>query len=193
MRMMPRVHAAVRYVAATATCRLALAWDSSSTAWDGHTYFKSNMAIVDVTNEAIPFLIRAPQSSSPTSLPQNEFEGTVTLNKWNAGFGWFYYQQANANPCQTRFLGQTNANYGDGSLSSIGPFTPNFPTVNFANVHGLGDYVGIVRGGLAPAAGGYLFPSWAEPVVTSCITTNACPGPPIVYYSDRVMGAMVTP
>ena len=81
----------------------------------------------------------------------------------------------------------TNANYGSGTLSAIGPFTPQFPTVKFIPTHGLGDYVGIVRRGIP---GGTLFPSWAEPIVTTGGGCSSCLGS---SYGERVMGVTVTP
>ena len=183
MRVLDRVHLSVKYL--SGVCRLALAYESSEVASDGFYYEKAHFAIVDVTNEAAPALIATGNSSLP-QYARNEFEPTVSFNQYTNGFGFFYYQQLNGNPCTTVFRGATNTTLGGGTRYSVGPFTSAFPVIRFQTAAGLGDYVGIIRTGLP---GGYLFPSWAEPVATSAVC-RTCQG---VSYSNRVMGVRVTP
>lgn len=185
MRMWNRVHASVKVNGTQ--CLLALSYESPETASDGNLYEKGHWSIVNITNESAPSLITT-RDSSASSFVRNEFEPTVSFNAYTNGFGFFFYRQANNNPCTTQFLGYTNVNLGQGAVTYAGPFTPNFPTMRFATALGLGDYVEIVRRGLP---GGYLFPSWNEPVALNPgLFCRACQG---VEYSNRAMAARVTP
>jgi len=62
-----------------------------------------------------------------------------------------------------------------------------FPVILFPGIHGLGDYVGIIKRGLA---GGYLFPSWSLSTQTTDTGCVACEG---AYWSLATHGARVSP
>lgn len=187
MRVFPRVHASVKYLPG-GECRLIVAYDSTGTASDTHSYEKANFALIDISPESAPSVLLR-RRSSMYWFPRNEFEGTVSLNQYTNGCGFFYYRQLGGDPCTTQYLGQVNTNLCQDPRTFVGPFTPNFRTIRFSNVAGLGDYVGIVRAGLSS---GVLFPSWSEPIATSdtgCLTTCSDG----TRYSMRVMGARITP
>ncbi len=185
LRVFTRVHASARYIPSTGRCRVALAFDNWIPASNGFNYTKAQMDIVDITNEWAPFLVKGWISRTWFN-PGNDFESVASISRFGSGAGWFWYRQAVGNACSTTFVGATDpASYGYGSIGLLGPFTSAFPTMSI-----LGDYVEDIPGGLP---GGYLYPSWTEPVVTSSPPSAACPTCFGAARSLRVMGVRVAP
>jgi hypothetical protein len=194
------------------TCYAYMAYDSKCLidAGDGVAHIKSNLQVLDITNESAIALKASYISSSCLTSASNEFMGTTTASTYIRGnVGWFYYQEpvgsnGHTDPCHTVFVGQTSTSFGLSSLSNpieisqaagaapgtIGSFPMNrFPSPS----GGPGDYIGIIKSGIP---GGYLFPTWSQGLVTSA----SCPNLPSCTvdgashtYNMSIWGAEVMP
>jgi hypothetical protein len=189
MRTAYKVHVSTK-VDYNGTCYAYLAYDSSNTASDGHTYFKSKLDVVDITSDTAPNLLKG-WISYATSSTNNTFQSTSTGSTDMAGgVGWFWYNQRSGNACDTIYEGATDANFAITNTSYTGTIDGPFKTVLTGGTDGLGDYVGIIKRGLA---GGSLFPSWSRPVYEPvmfnppCLTCQSSP------YRVVINGAEVTP
>lgn len=180
MRWFPRVHMSVRGIW-PAECRLAIGYDDTAQASDGHNYFKSHYQIYNIEDET-DFTHRVTLDSNPDSTPGNDFGGLVSFNEFSASFGFFFYRQRFNDPCDTAFVGRADESYGEGAMPMVAAIG-HFPTFSW-----LGDYVGIVRRGLP---GGYLFATWAEPIITS--GGSPCPMCLGDRWSNRIRGVRVHP
>ena len=170
-RLASKVHVATKYNASTGICYAFVAYDANCSG--AGSYMRSHLDIVDITNETLPTIAKTWIGGGLCgSGTNNTFGSVVTVNQFTNGMGWFYYQQASGNACSTTFTGWTNTALGLTTLTSTGTLGGPFPTMRFAAAMGLGDYVGIVQRGFP---GGYLFPTWAQPVVTSasCVSCQA--------------------
>jgi len=167
---------------------VSLAFDNWIPANDGNNYSKAQMDIVDITNESAPYLVRG-WISRTWYLPGDDFESVASISRFGSGAGWFWYRQALGNACSTTFVGATDpSSYGYGSMGYLGALGPAFPTIRTgASGYGLGDYIEDLHGGLP---GGYLYPTWSQPIATS---GGGCPYCLGSNQSLRVMGARVTP
>jgi hypothetical protein len=125
------------------------------------------------------------QISSQCPNKANEF-GSVSTGVTNAAYtnvGWFFYRQANANPCTTNFAGYVSNNITFSSGLQSVTLTSSFPTVVFGGFS-MGDYVAAIKRGIS---GGYLFPTWGQPV-TSTGTVSPCVQCQGSWYRLRVQG-----
>jgi hypothetical protein len=147
---------------------------------------KAALDIVDITNESSPFRARRWISSSASST-WNDFAPTVSVNDFTENVGWFMYRQRNGDPCDTIYDGAVDSAMALSSLAYGGVLSGPFPSITFGMTYGLGDYVGIVKRGLP---GGYLYPSWSEPVASSAACPVTCNG---TSYSLGTFAARVLP
>ncbi len=191
-RTAPKVHVATKYDPATGSCYAYAAYDKACSA-NGATYMQSNFAVVNITSEAAPVVVQNYNSGSCSgSSPFNTFMSVSTANEFTGGVGWFFYMQpprtrySVGGPCNTYFVGYTDTALGLSSMSYAGALAGPFPTMRFDAAHGMGDYVGAVKRGLP---GGYLFPTWAQPVPTSA----SCVSCQTQQWSLAVYGATVLP
>jgi hypothetical protein len=166
------------------------------------------MDVVDITNEAapvipsscVPFINRHGSRCSFISSVCNatnaddDFESVSTASQFSQNVGFFYYHQPGGDACSTSFTGQVSNNLALTSTTpagtlSVNPSSPGsfgtFPTMGFAGMAGMGDYVGIVKEGLP---GGYLYPSWSQPVNSSASCVS-CQGAQrsLAIFATRVL------
>jgi hypothetical protein len=188
-RLASKVHVATKYDSTYGACYAYVAYDASETTGDGQTHLRAHLSIVDMTSEPGAYVITNFSSTSFDGVADNDFGSIVTANEFNRNVGWFYYHQINGNACNTTFTGATSTNLGfPGGMTALGPISGPFPTMHFFGIHGIGDYIGIIKRGLP---GGYLFPTWAEPVATSA-TCVQC-GSSMQQYSLAIKGTQLTP
>jgi hypothetical protein len=153
------------------TCYAAVAYDSWSPGSDGTYYAKSRLDIVDVTSKSNPHLVKAWISTSST-YSWNQYFSQVTANGSN--LGWFWISD-NQNACHAGVEGATDTGFGLTNMSSTGKFHGTFPVV--VDSSGIfTDYVAATQHTVDNLpAGGYLYPSWNEAVVsTSTTSTGYC-------------------
>jgi len=153
---------------------------------DGEQHTKANLHVIDITNENAPVEEAWYRSSSCGASNHNDFLATPAANRFGKNVGRFFYRQRESAPCDTIFTGSVDANLALASITFQGTISGPFPSMRFASTSGMSHYTGAIQGGLP---GGYLFPTWAEPVATS-VVCRSCQG---TQYNLRYKGTRVIP
>jgi len=178
-----RVHAAVR-VQPSQQCTLLLSYDRSAKADDGETYMKSRLRVLDVTDDA--FVEVATFDSSPSSAPWNDFNATVTSDRFSGAAGMFFYRQDDGDPCTTTLRGIVSRD-GGRTFEDTPVLSGPFPTMRFTFTDGMGHYVEASQF----TEPGWLVPSWSQPLpISSGEPCVSCQG---IEHSLVTMAARVRP
>jgi hypothetical protein len=163
MRDNARPSILVKYKSSVDKCYAVMAFDFKATASDGDNYIKNRFAVVDITNESSPQLIRQLNSTS-ISNPWNQYYSHVATNQYNNNVGWFWASD-NQGACNVGWEGAVDTNLGLTDMSATGKFSGTFPAIGF--YYALQDYSAGIKHG---PSGGYLMPVWdqATPTSASC-------------------------
>ena len=180
LRIVPRAQVVTKYDAEAQKCLAYVSYDYV----DGRATprrFHSALHVVDITNEAKPALLREMTTSAPPG--GQTFNSTPTVSAYTRGAGWFFYLDDGTH-CQTSFTGYVDQNLFLTSQRPVLLSPQPFPT--FGGTVVLGDYVAAIRRGLP---GGYLFPTWSQPVQTGA----SCSKCRSASWNTRILGAPVLP
>lgn len=192
VNILPRVHVATKFQAGTGRSFAYVAYDElcgggTSTGLQ----FTARLDIVDITNENAPQVVRSWAGSDCTSSDDEQtFMSTSTASLFSSNVGFFFYRMVTGDPCYTIFTGMVDGSLGLAGMSSAGTISGPFPMMRFPLFNGFTHYNGIVKGGLP---GGYLYPSWTEPVPTSSNSGDCLKCQTNQRYNRRIMAARVLP
>lgn len=162
-------------------CYAAIAYDIR----ESNRYFKSRLALVRVTNESAPVLAKSYQSGSGSAW--NDYLSVATTTLVNDNIGWFW-QTDRDGACQVRMIGATDTNLGLVSMGGGQIIAGPYEAIRFGSMSGMNDYNAATAG---PA--GALYPTWGEPVPTSCVNPEATPMCQGVRYNLRAKISQVQP
>ena len=162
-------------------CYAAIAYDIR----ESNSYFKSRLALVRVTNESAPVLAKSYQSGSGSAW--NDYLSVATTTLVNDNIGWFW-QTDRDGACQVRMIGATDTNLGLVSMGGGQIIAGPYKAIRFGSMSGMNDYNAATAG---PA--GALYPTWGEPVPTSCVNPEATPMCQGVRYNLRAKISQVQP
>jgi hypothetical protein len=186
---------------------MAQRWDSAANkqylylAWDQfcpiESRFKAALHILDITDETNPLAVtptvgNVPLQSSACSAPTQEFMANVEFSGLASAGAWYYYRQnttaGTVDPCKTDYRGQITTSLTFSPRSEYQISSGTFPTAIYPGAS-MGDYVLNAKGRLP---GGFLYPTWAQPVPTAG-TGDHCAPCQGTNYQLRVMGNTVLP
>lgn len=144
-------------------CYAAVTWDVFVSDDDGDLWSRSRIAILKVTNDAKPELIRAQISNGSSKNEWNDYMSQVVAANGNDSLGWFWTTDS-WDECRLFMAGAVDKNFGITSFTGTGKFPAyTWPAAAMGIAPPIGDYW------KGTGRGRQLYPVWGEAVET---TTN---------------------
>lgn len=132
---------------------------------ESNSFFKSRLKIMNITSESNPTVVKSYQSGTGTAW--NDYLSNATTTSVNDDVGWFW-QTDRDGTCTVRLIGATDTNLGLTSMGGGQIIAGPYPAMTFGGPHGMNDYNAASEG-----PGGFLYPTWGQPVVTTCTHSPA--------------------